>query len=270
MTIIASGIKGADFGFGVNGQNHRNQSAAFVSPIGDLAVAGGVQSGCKVTRTTGMSGAVSRGRLAIPAVGSFGENGVYIVAITDPETFTLPASDATRNRVDRLIVQVTDPSVTGASADPAVSILVLQGTYPSSGSPTAPAIPAGAVSLGAIPVPAGATTWNDLSEKAPTLYGLPAPWRAGQPFAMQVGNVALSSVGNNANVSTTVNFDVTRFSAEPLAFVSTGSGVYAFAGKADLATGKLTVGAVNRSGSTATNVRINWQLIQMTPTTAAG
>jgi len=89
--------------------------------------------------------------------------GAYPVAVTSPETLTLADGHAQFNRIDSVVLRVRD-GLYDTSEQTTVTVEIVQG--PATATPTAPTIPAGALRLWDITVPAGASagtggiTWN--------------------------------------------------------------------------------------------------------------
>ncbi|AJT42424.1 hypothetical protein [Psychromicrobium lacuslunae] len=273
MSLVVSALKGQAQGFGVTGQIYRNALAAMVQSNG-LAVVGGVASGCTVANTSGMSGTVSQGRMVVPAAST--AQGAYVVTITQDEPFSVGTSDATRNRIDRLIAQVTDPDAIGGAGTPSAVITVLPGAYPASGSPVPPLTPAGALSLGTIPVPAGATSWT-VQDKAAQLYGLPGQWRPGQRYASHAQKLTVTVTSGQQIVNAFAGFPVGRFTVPPLLSVTLSSlptGMQRFdVSVRDATTEGVWVMLTSKNLSGAPNnftITVDVEAFQMTPTSAEG
>lgn len=129
---------------------HRNQTAAMLPPAKvALAVRGGIHSGLGITKTSGMGFRIAAGRAIVcPASPSAGP---YTVSVLDPETMSFAPGDVSRDRIDIVAVKVDESP---DNATPA-SIVILQGAYPVTGLPVAPAVPAAHEPLFQVPIPAG-------------------------------------------------------------------------------------------------------------------
>lgn len=143
MTIIVSALIQA------TEQNHRNQTAAVLNPrSSDFDVSTGIHFGLNIAKTTGMGATISTGRCVAPNYLG-GIQGPYTIVVTAAETITFANGDASRNRIDLVVI--------GVEADkPTVgSVRVVQGVYPVSGSPIVPDTPVGTVALWNVPINAG-------------------------------------------------------------------------------------------------------------------
>lgn len=120
-----------------------------------LTNSGGVASGLAMTKTSGMSFSIGTGRALVP--GAAATDGLYAVTVTAAETKTFAAGDATRNRIDLVVIQ-TYPTATALNGGAMIEIV--QGAYPVSGSPVQPATPAGALALFAVTIGAGVSAGN--------------------------------------------------------------------------------------------------------------
>ena len=149
MTTLTTGAKNID------AQAHRNETAIFSAVTATLTTAGGVASGLTLTKTSGMSFSVGTGRALVP--GAAATDGLYAVTVTAAETKAFAPGDATRNRIDLVVIQ-TYP--TAAALNGGAMIEVIQGAYPASGNPIQPATPAGALALFAVPINAGVSSGN--------------------------------------------------------------------------------------------------------------
>lgn len=147
MTIIQHGrIQATE-------QGQRNETALALPTDGTtLGVVGGVQSGLALTKTSGMGWQLGLGRAAIaPATAA---NGPVAAVVTVPETGTFAPGDATRDRID-VVALMIDETATIANGLPPVKTVVLQGTYPLTGTPVRPTVPGGYLELWEVPIKAG-------------------------------------------------------------------------------------------------------------------
>lgn len=167
MTIVQMGrIQATEAG-------DRNATALMLPTDGtQLGVVEGVQAGMTLTKTSGMGWQLDLGRCVIaPATAA---NGPVVAAITVAETGSFAAGDATRDRIDIVALQI-DETATTANGNPPVKSVVIQGAYPASGSPVAPAIPPGAIGLAQVKIAAGTSAggggWNtaNLTDIRPNL-----------------------------------------------------------------------------------------------------
>lgn len=143
-------------------QADRNRNAAFMPGDGTpLGMIQGVQSGLVLTKTSGMGWQLDLGRCTIASAAV--SNGAVVATVTVAETGSFAAGDATRDRIDIVGLQI-DETATSGNGLPAVKSVVLQGAYPVSGSPVAPAIPAGTIGLWSARIAAGTSAgsggWN--------------------------------------------------------------------------------------------------------------
>lgn len=124
------------------------------SASGPLNVFDGVHSGLALTKTTGMGFSIGPGRAAVNGVTA--ADGTYSVAVTAPETGAFAPGDATKDRIDLIVLQTypNNPSATG------VKVEVVTGAIPTTGSPVAPATPAGALPLFQVTIGAGVSAGN--------------------------------------------------------------------------------------------------------------
>lgn len=155
-------------------QGQRNATAvSLVSDGTALGVLDGVQSGLALTKTSGMGWQLGLGRAVIAPASA--ANGPVVAAVTAPETGQFAPGDATRDRIDIIALQI-DETATAANNLPPVKTIVLQGAYPTSGSPARPAVPAGCLELWAVPVKAGVSAgsggWDagQITDLRPDLY----------------------------------------------------------------------------------------------------
>jgi len=150
MTTITTGNT-----VGLTDQEHRNQTAAMLPPAAlPLEVRGGVHSGLDLTKTTGMGFSISPGRALVqPAAPSAGP---YVVTVTTAETLEFAPGDATRKRIDLIAVKVDE---TPGNENPG-SVVIIQGSYPTSGEPVAPAVPAGHELLYSVPIAVNMSAGN--------------------------------------------------------------------------------------------------------------
>lgn len=131
---------------------HRNQTAALLPPAKvALEVRGGVHSGLALSKTTGMTFRIAPGRAIVPPATP--SAGPYVVTVLDPETLTFDAGDTSRNRIDVVAIKVNEADTT----DNPASVVILKGSYPSSGNPVQPNVPDAHVPLYAVPINAGMT-----------------------------------------------------------------------------------------------------------------
>jgi hypothetical protein len=147
MTIIVSGrLVEAE-------AEARNQTAVILPSDGtQLGVIQGVQGGLTLTKTSGMGWQLDIGRCVIAAATP--ANGPVVATVTVAETGVFAPGDATRNRID-IVTLLIDETATVANGNPRVKTNVIQGAYPVSGSPVAPAVPAGQIPLWSEQVNAG-------------------------------------------------------------------------------------------------------------------
>ena len=149
MTIITMG--GAD----LTAQAHRNQTSLHLLPgLSPLETVDGVQSGMNLIKTSGMNFTIGAGRAAIN--GTTYAEGTFATAITSNHPGSFEPGDATRNRIDLVVLQ-TYPD---AAAESATQLEVIKGAYPSTGLPVEPAVPAGSLPLWSVPINAGMSAGN--------------------------------------------------------------------------------------------------------------
>ena len=149
MTTLTTGAKNVD------AQAHRNENAILTQTTATLTNAGGVASGLALTKTSGMSFTIGTGRAMVP--GATAADGLFPVTVTAAETKSFAPGDATRNRIDLVVIQ-TYPTATALNGG--AMIEVIQGAYPASGSPVTPSTPAGALALFSVPIGAGVSAGN--------------------------------------------------------------------------------------------------------------
>lgn len=152
---------------------------AFRHPITSLLNANGgiIASGdlaVSAQSTPNMSVSVAVGSCWVPA-NSEAYQGMYYFINDAAYNVTIPAADSSP-RIDLIVVQVTDPSVTGTGTA-GVSIIDVTGTPAS--SPVAPATPQNALVLAQVSVAASATSISSsdiTQETSPALFGLQLPY----------------------------------------------------------------------------------------------
>jgi len=149
LTTLTTGAKNID------AQAHRNETAIVTAVTSTLTNAGGVASGLALTKTSGMSFSLGTGRALVP--GATAADGLYSVVVTAAETKAFAPGDATRNRIDLVVIQ-TYPA--GTALNGGAMVEVIQGAYPASGSPVVPSTPAGALALFQVPIGAGVSAGN--------------------------------------------------------------------------------------------------------------
>lgn len=113
--------------------------------VGPLKTLSGVLAGLSMTKTTGMGAKISEGQAWIAGTSADSQGG-YPVTVDADATFSFAVGDATRDRIDRIVLQVQDNPYDTSGQQRGI-IAVVQGAYPTSGGPVAPAIPANSVSL---------------------------------------------------------------------------------------------------------------------------
>lgn len=149
MTIIATGA----YDFPAEADRNRT-SMMLAKGSSPLAVIDGVHSGLAITKTSGMGFSIGPGRAAVN--GATPADGTFTASVTAAEVSAFEAGDATRNRIDLVILQTypTNPSTSG------VLVEVIKGAYPVSGAPVRPTTPAGALPLYAVEINAGTSAGN--------------------------------------------------------------------------------------------------------------
>lgn len=136
-------------------QEHRNQTAVLLPPFKTaLGVRGGTHSGLAMAKTSGLGFTISSGRCVVePASPS---QGPYVVTSDSTATMAFDPGDASRSRIDLICVKVDE----GAGVENAGSLVIIKGTYPSSGAPVRPSIPAAHEALYSVEIPAGTSAGN--------------------------------------------------------------------------------------------------------------
>lgn len=146
MTIISHG--GAE----LTEAGMRNNTSLLLLPgLNPLEAVDGVHSGLGITKTSGMDFEIGIGRAAVN--GASPTDGAYTAALVAPEPMAFTPGDATLNRIDLVVLQ-TYPN----SSTPVV-LEVVEGAL-SAGAAVAPAVPAGALPLWEVPIPAGTSAGN--------------------------------------------------------------------------------------------------------------
>lgn len=131
-------------------QEHRNQTAVTLPPFKTaLGVRGGTHSGLAITKTSGMGFTISAGRCVVEPTSP--ASGPYVVTIDTAVTMSFEPGDSARDRIDIVAVRVDE---TPGSETPA-SLVIIKGSYPSSGSAVAPTVPKAHETLWQVPIPAG-------------------------------------------------------------------------------------------------------------------
>jgi hypothetical protein len=153
MTIVTTG------GTDLTAQGHRNQTSLLLLPGTDpLFAVDGVHSGLDLTKTSGMSFNISTGRAAVN--GATASDGAFAVTVTATEAGAFAPGDATRNRIDLVVIRTDGTQSTSLAGQ----IVVIQGDYPGSGNPVAPTPLPGDLPLWQVPINAGMSAgsggWN--------------------------------------------------------------------------------------------------------------
>lgn len=131
-------------------QEHRNQTAVTLPPFKTaLGVRGGTHSGLAIAKTSGMGFSISAGRCVVEPTSP--ASGPYVVTIDTAVTMSFEPGDSARDRIDIVAVRVDE---TPGSETPA-SLVIIKGSYPSSGSAVAPTVPKAHETLWQVPIPAG-------------------------------------------------------------------------------------------------------------------
>ena len=131
-------------------QEHRNQTAVVLPPFNTaLGVRGGTHSGMAIAKTSGMGFSISAGRVVVEPTAP--ASGPYVVTLDTAVTLSFEPGDSAKDRIDIVAVRVDE---TPGSETPG-SLVILKGTYPSSGSAVAPTVPKAHETLWQVPIPAG-------------------------------------------------------------------------------------------------------------------
>jgi hypothetical protein len=119
-----------------------------------LAVIDGVHSGLGISKTTGMGFQIEPGRAAIN--GATAADGTFTTTLTAPELGVFEAGDATKDRIDLVVLQTypNNPSSTGTQVE------VVKGSIATGTEPIVPATPTGALVLFQVRIPAGMSAGN--------------------------------------------------------------------------------------------------------------
>lgn len=149
MTILTTGA----YDFPAAADRNRT-SMMLAKGSAPLAVIDGVHSGLNITKTTGMGFSIGPGRAAIN--GATAADGTFTATLTASEVNAFDAGDATKDRIDLVVLQTYpgNPSTTGAQLE------VVKGDLPVSGAPVVKATPAGALALFQVTIPAGMSAGN--------------------------------------------------------------------------------------------------------------
>lgn len=126
----------------------RSQSGFLVHDEDTLSARSGVLNGLGVYLFDGFVNIESGSAIVTPQTG---QNGSYTVVLSSTETPDIDPSDATFDRMDRIVLRVEDPEIGGAVREGRVE--AVRGTP--SASPTPPGTPAGTLPLARVHIPAG-------------------------------------------------------------------------------------------------------------------
>lgn len=152
-------------GTGLTATDHRRILAA-------LYPSGGIVSGLGVTGGGGLSYTVAAGVAVVPR----GSDGTRVAAY-DGGTVAGTAGDSTYPRIDLIALKALDPSLDGSHT---VTVSVIKGTP--SASPTAPAVPAGSLTIAQAYVAAGMTSTSTGAAITPGV--------AAVPYGATIGRIA--------------------------------------------------------------------------------
>lgn len=130
---------------GMTAEDHRLAAQAGITHSGPLVTVGGVAGGLDFAKTTGMSATIGVGQAWVPGT-SAADQGGYPVTLDAAEAISFGVGDATRDRIDLVVLQVRDNPYDSSGVQ-AGRVLVVPGAYPVSGGPVAPAVPASAIAL---------------------------------------------------------------------------------------------------------------------------
>lgn len=130
---------------GMTPQQHRLAAQAGMAHTGALLSVTGVVSGLLFAKTTGMTGSLGTGQAWIAGT-SAADQGGYAVTVDPADSLTFADGDATRDRIDLVVLEVKDNTFDGSGLTLGRS-RVVQGAYPVSGAPLVPATPASCVAL---------------------------------------------------------------------------------------------------------------------------
>jgi hypothetical protein len=147
MTILTTGA----YDLPAAADRQRN-SMMLAAGAGTMGVIDGVHSGMKLSKTTGMGFSIGSGRAAVN--GETDYDGTFSVAFTSSVTGSFADGDASKDRIDRIVIQ-TDQTKTSTDA---ASVVVVKGTAAT--SPVAPATPDGALELFDVRILAGTNAGN--------------------------------------------------------------------------------------------------------------
>ncbi|UAJ78304.1 hypothetical protein IT072_02330 [Leifsonia sp. ZF2019] len=237
------------------------------------------------------------------------DNGVVLLANDGPVNVLHAAAPAANSRIDVVYAKQNDSSstVTTPDANDLPVIAIAQGT--AAASPTKPSIPAGAVELATVLIPAGATATNssgvvvtqtaqftaapggevpfrsqsDLfawlnpstSQLARIIgaesYIAANGWQINHAFAEAAGITPAftSGVASQAVASVTVSLPTGRFTQPPIPQVTATSGRFTAVVTA-VSTTQLTIQVQNNSGAAGIPGIVYWTAKQMTASSAAG
>lgn len=130
---------------GQTAEDHRLAAQVGMAHSGPLLSAGGVVGGLDFAKTTGMSATIGVGQAWVPGT-SAADQGGYSFTVDAAEAISFAVGDATRDRIDLVVLQVRDNPYDSSGVQ-AGRVFVVQGAYPVSGGPVAPAAPASAIGI---------------------------------------------------------------------------------------------------------------------------
>jgi hypothetical protein len=159
MTILATGA----YDFPAAADRNRNslmlQAGVDSNP---LAVIDGVHTGMALSKTTGMGFQIGPGRAAVNGASS--ADGTFTAAITAPEVGAFEPGDATKDRIDLIVLQTypNNPATSGVKVEVVKGPLYnpTTGVVDGGGNQTVPNAPAGSLPLFRVPIPAGVSAAN--------------------------------------------------------------------------------------------------------------
>ncbi len=154
MTVRAAWLLPGGTGPGQTREDTRLAPLGTYAPEGELTTRPGVIPGGAPFAATGagaMTLQIGVGRAVVQGTTA---QGAYPVAVTAPETITFPDGDALNARIDSIVLRVYD-GLYDISGQTLAVVERLQGA--ASATPSAPLLPAGALRLWDVTVPAGAS-----------------------------------------------------------------------------------------------------------------
>lgn len=242
---------------GTNPREMRRMLAAFTHNG-----APGIITGLGVSGTSGWAYQVAAGWVATRRSTT---DGLNIWSNDAPISVATTPAPGSGSRIDRIYALHNDIDQGDATSEPEIG--VVQGT--ASGSPSAPALPTGAIEIARKVVAAGDTDTS--SGAAVSSSDASFARMMNQPYAEAVGTVTITPAEGGAAATQAVSFPAGRFRVAPRVMLTMTSGMTAGTTVNYWVQSVTADGAViGVSRSNTTNVSLVWHAIQMTTTAANG